>query len=118
MSENKDFQPRSVMGILPEVRQGKLVEDMTYELASLIQQVISHQKAGELTLKLRVSPGKHAMNAVDIVDVMNVKAPQKTPMPTIFFADEEGSATRNDPNQHELNLQPVRGKVTNIKKGE
>lgn len=117
MSENEtqDFQPRSVMAILPEVRHGKLVEEFTAELADLIQHVITHQKAGELNLKLKVLPGKHAMNAVDIYDQLAVKAPKKSPVPTIFFSDEEGSATRNDPNQPELALKPVRGKVQSIK---
>lgn len=106
--------PRSFLAVLPEIRRGNLVQEVSEQLAELIQNVVVHQKAGELTIKLKVTPGKHAMNAVDITDAVTVKAPKATPVPTIFFSDEEGSVTRDDPNQPALDLQ-VRGKVTPIK---
>lgn len=95
-------QPRGVMQILPELRNGNLVKELTEAVQAIAVAVESYQKPGEITLKLKYRPGQGATNAIEIHDELKVKMPVPPKRPTLMFTDESGSLTRNDPNQLEL----------------
>ena len=99
---------RSFMQVLPEIRQGKLVEDVTNAIAEVAQAVKATQKAGSVTITLSLKPGDSAENALVISDKIKSAAPQADKRPSLFFTDDEGALHRDDPNQHNLPLEPVR----------
>jgi hypothetical protein len=99
---NPSNQPRGAMQVLPEIRGGALVKEISQALLDMAQAVEANQKAGKITLTLNFKPGSGAENAVVLVDSLKVTLPKPTERGTIFFADSKGSLTRNDPNQLEL----------------
>ncbi len=95
-------QPRGVMQILPELRNGDLVKELTAAIQDMAVAVETYQKGGEITLKLKYKPAQGSSNAIAITDELKVKIPTAPTRPTLMFTDESGSLTRNDPNQLEL----------------
>lgn len=99
--------PRSIMQILPELRRGGLVEEISQRLSELTLDVLGTGKAGVVTVTLKLRPSKLAHNAIDIEDDVKVKTPKPDTKSSMFFSDEEGALTRTDPNQEELPLNVV-----------
>lgn len=95
-------QPRGAMQVLPEMRGGALVKEITEALHEVTEAVLANQKGGKITLTLDIKPGQGADNALVIKDTLKVTTPKPTLNSTIFFADSKNSLTRNDPNQLEL----------------
>lgn len=109
---NQNMQRRSALAMLADMRAGEFVADLTEKLADLTTDVIAHQAAGKLTITLSLKPGP-AENALIVADDIKVAAPRARKQPTLLFSDEEGSLTRQDPKQHELDLS-ANSKVTRI----
>lgn len=82
------------------IRDGNLVIQLTDELQDVITSVLEHNKAGSLTLKLKISP--NGDNTVEIAS--EVKAVQARPGvgKAVFYADTGGNLHRRDPRQGEL----------------
>ena len=119
MSEDIDKNP-SITTVVSSMREGKFQEEISEKFNDLVQQVIVHRKAGSITITLNVKPGEYADNDVVIFDNVTAKIPQPTKRPGIFFSDEEGVLSSENPKQQSLKLEePVRGKanskVVNIK---
>lgn len=104
---NQDFNIRTAMAVLPEIRQGKMIKDLTKICAEVAMAVVVHQDKGEITLKLKFAPGPGTRNAIAIVDDIKVKMPQEEKRATVLFANDDGSLTREDPLQPELGLNVV-----------
>lgn len=85
--------------VLAQLRKGAAVDEFTARLAELVQAVQYTEKAGTLTLKLKVSPSKSDDAVVEIVDDLTVTIPRPPKKSSLFFADSAGSLTRHDPRQ-------------------
>lgn len=104
--------------VLRDIRKGKVVDALTDDLAEVVQAVLDTEKAGELTLKLKVKPqGKG-----DLCVVIEAKITSKLPhvdMPEgIFFADLDGGLHRDEPNQHQMFKDVDLGDVIDKETGE
>lgn len=86
------------------LRYGTLNDDLTSALNDLVKICDNTGKAGELTLKLKLKPGKGGQ--MEIIDELIVKAPKEEKGTSIFFATPEGNLTREDPRQ--LNIEGLR----------
>lgn len=83
--------------------QESLLTEASIALGALALAVKVTKKKGTLSLVLTVEPQKGG--AISIAAAINSKAPPTAEQHlTIFFVDESGSLTRNDPGQKELPL--------------
>lgn len=89
---------RSVMVILPELRAGQVVSELSTALHEAVAAVREHQKAATVTLTLKVAPvsGERLVELpVTISGDIDVKLPKKGPEATVFFVDDNGNPSRN-----------------------
>ena len=86
--------------ILAEVDKGRLVEEATEALASLMVDVLTHGKAGSLTLTLAAAPNGDAM--VFMAGKVKVSAPEPQRGKSVFHVASDGSLMRDDPRQRDL----------------
>lgn len=93
---------------LTEQRRGSLHSELSEALAELGRACLEHQGAGEVTLKIKAKPNKDGVS-LTVTDDVKCKIPQPDRGAAIFFADDRGNLTRNDPRQQELGLREVRG---------
>lgn len=85
---------------LNALRFGTLSEELTKELVALTQACIETHKAGEITLTLKLKPGKGGH--LEVIDDIKVKKPRFERGSTIMFPTPEGNLMREDPRQGEL----------------
>lgn len=90
-----------------EQRNGALHEELSEELAALVKAVQDHGKAGSLSLTINVKPGAKGTRTLVVTDDVKVKAPKGDRPASMFFSDEDGNLSRNDPTQPELPLRRV-----------
>lgn len=90
---------------LQEHRQGGLHAELSDALAEIGRAVGEHDKASELTLKIRVAP--NGANTVIVTDDLKVKTPEAARPASLFFTDSRGNLSRRDPRQPELPLRQV-----------
>lgn len=91
---------------LQEQRNGGLHHELTEGLAEVTTAVQDLQKAGSLTLTLKIVPAGKEQQAVIIADDVKVKAPAARGS-SMFFTDPHGNLYRRDPRQPELPLRDV-----------
>lgn len=85
---------------------GRLLEELSLELAQVTVAAIATNKVGELTLKLKIKPNKD--NQVFFDSDVSAKLPKHAIGTALFFANDEGSLTRRDPKQGDMfNLKPA-----------
>jgi hypothetical protein len=92
---------------LQEQRQGGLHGEVSDALADLVAAVMEHDKAGSLTLTVKVKPAGD--NAVFVTDEVKSKPPEGERPAALFFTDPRGNLSRRDPRQPELPLRQVAG---------
>lgn len=91
---------RSAMQILPEIRDGRAVEELLSEhIHDAIAAVREHGKPAKVMLEITIAPlRKGAENLVEAPFVFVAETTSKLPKPdpeaTAFFIDAEGNATR------------------------
>lgn len=94
-------QTRPFSAFLQEQRDGLLHAELSDQLATLAAAVSDTNKAGTLTLTIKVKPSK-VFGALEVEDDLKVKPPQSDRGAAIFFADEHGNLSRRDPRQPQL----------------
>ncbi len=87
--------------------QGVVDDEMTVELAALVESVSHLRRKGELTLKIVVEPAGEGGRSVSTACEVSAKPPKPAPEQSIFFVGEGGSLHRKDPFQGALNLKRV-----------
>ncbi len=90
---------------LQEHRSGALHDELSDALAELARAVGEHDKAGTLSLTIRIAP--NGANTVIVTDDLKVKAPEAARPASLFFTDGRGNLSRRDPRQPELPLRQV-----------
>jgi hypothetical protein len=99
-------------------RDGATHSELTDALATVALAVMETGKAGEITLKIRISKAsRQGGHQMFIADQITTKAPEPDRDETLFFFDEDSfSLSRRDPRQQELPLQELpRTKPTTLK---
>lgn len=100
MAESKN-KP-NVMQILTQLRNGNLVAELSEQIAELAQIVKETRQGAKLSLTLSLKPGQGSHKAVIFMDDVKVTKPKKKAGETLFFSDDDGAISRNDPDQLEL----------------
>jgi hypothetical protein len=96
---------------MQEQRGGALHGEMSDSLAELVLAVKETQKAGTLTLQIKVTPNKDGQTML-VTDKVTAKLPEGDRGAAIFFVSEDGNLMRRDPRQTELPLVEVVDKRT------
>lgn len=93
-----ESQIRPAAAVLQELNRGRSHRELSDELARLTQAVRDTGRPGSVTLTITVKPSK-ADGAFEIADKISSKIPAFDRPASLFFADESGNLTREDPRQ-------------------
>lgn len=104
---------RPFAAFVQEQRNGGLHGELSDALAELVSAVQETQKAGTVSLTVKVAPNKDGVT-VTVTDKIAKKIPEGDRGAAIFFVMGDGNLVRRDPRQIEL---PLR-EVVNTKTGE
>lgn len=99
-------QTKPFATFLQEQRGGALHAELSDELAAVVSACMEHERSGELTLTVKVSPNKDG-ETLTLVDSVKAKKPEAAQRPSIFFTDSHGNLSRRNPRQPELPLREV-----------
>ena len=95
--ENEHAKPFATY--LQQTNRGRTHADLSEQFHELIQVVLETGKAGTLTLTVKVEADDADARRLVLTESVRSKLPQPTPRKSIFFADDTGNLTRNDPAQ-------------------
>ncbi len=87
------------------LNKGRFIIEAGSQLQELTDAIVDTNKAGELTIKLKVSPSgwKHGRpNQFDFQPDVSIKKPRTDVGKTIFFVTQDNKLTREDPDQAEM----------------
>ncbi|MFB7440202.1 hypothetical protein ACFC01_17895 [Streptomyces mirabilis] len=96
-----EAQPAEFAAFFVQHSRGEAHEQASTEFHELLAAVQEHGKKGSLTLTVTVEPPKGGMDGAPVaisIDTV-LKAPKASAPPSIYFVDDDGNATRNDPRQ-------------------
>lgn len=91
---------RSAMSILPELREGRAMVELSEHIHLAIAAVREHGKAAKVTLEITIAPLRgDAEKLVEAPLTFTAEAYSKLPEPdpekTLMFVDNDGNPTRN-----------------------
>ena len=89
---------RPFADVLSEVNKGVVADEAATKLAELVASVRETGKGGSITVTVKVDPFKGNEDIVKVSGRVALKAPQAEPPASIFYPDETGNLSRNDPN--------------------
>lgn len=104
--DGEDPPRKSFAIFVQDQRAGALHNELSDGLAEVVQRVIDLNKAGSLSLTLKVVPAGKGQAAVFITDEVKVKPPEDR-QAFMYFTDGHGNISRSNPNQPELPLREV-----------
>jgi len=84
---------------LKTTNRGRTEADLSDKMHELIEQVLETGKKGTLTLTVTVDADDADARRLILTEKVVSKLPQPDPRKSIFFADDTGNLTRNDPSQ-------------------
>jgi len=106
----KTVAVRPIVDTLRDIRQGNCLDELSVYLNDLVAAVRETGKAGDITLKLKISPaGSGKVEAIQVDDSIIVKLPELPKPSTLFFTTEDNNLQRQDPRQKTMELEPVQG---------
>lgn len=106
MQENEGQNRRTFASWVAEQRQGALHAELSEKLAELTAACMEHRKKGVLTLKVTVEPQKDKVTLF-VSDDVKLSLPEGDRPSALYFADDAGNLSRNDPRQLEIPLREV-----------
>lgn len=109
-------QIRPFSEVLLQQARGRTHDDLSIGLHKLIAAVQDTGKAGKLQLTIDVRPLKGDTNTLQVVAAVTSKVPQVDQPASIFFVDDDGNLTRNDPRQMSLPLRDASDRRTTDQK--
>ncbi len=95
---------------LHEQRRGHAHAELSDLLAEVVHAVDEHRKVGSLTLQIKVKPTGDGQ--VQITDQVKTQVPEGDKAPSIFFYDEHGNLSREDPRQRDFDNEGLRDVVS------
>lgn len=99
-------EPAEFAAFLVQHLNGRVHTAVSEELHQLLNAVSTHGKKGSLVIKVLVEPSKGHVEGdpLAISIETDLKAPKSTPPAAIYFVDDDGNPTRNDPRQMQLDF--------------
>lgn len=96
---------RPFLETLGGLRNGRTLEELGDELATVVGAVKATHKPGVITLKLTIKPPKKGeVNYITIEDSVVTKVPKNDRSESVFFPTADNGLSKNDPRQHRLAL--------------
>lgn len=95
-----EAEEKSISETLKALRYGTLDEELGEKLHELVSRCDSTQRAGSLTLVLKIKPG--GPGRIEIVDDIKVTMPKEEKGSSIMFVTPQGRIQRTDPRQMEI----------------
>ncbi|MCV2395952.1 hypothetical protein OEB99_16675 [Actinotalea sp. M2MS4P-6] len=100
MTDSPDPHVRPFADWLREQSSGRTHDELTDGLAELVRAVKDTGKKGVLTLTISIAPfDKATTNTLTVTDVVKVALPQHDRRKSIFYGDDAGNLTRENPLQ-------------------
>ena len=84
---------------LREQSNGRTLDELSDALADVSAAVRETGKKGTLTLTITISPVKNGGGALVVADQVKALAPKPDRRTSVFYADDHGNLTREDPRQ-------------------
>ena len=101
MSEERPARaPKSMLQTLAELQYGHFEDEATKVLRETIIAVARTEKVGEVTIKLKLKPGKGGQ--VEVFSEVTNRLPKEEKGSSIMFISPEFNLQRQDPRQREL----------------
>lgn len=99
---------RSAMTLLPELRDGRAITELSEHIHKAIAAVRAHGKSAKITLEITIAPLKGgAEKFVEAPITFKAEVESKLPQPdaeeTLMFVDVDGNPTRN-PSERQKSL--------------
>lgn len=94
--------------VLREINGGSFADELTEALSELILVCRSTGKVGEITMKLKLKPGKAMAPTMTVLHDLKVKAPEFERPEQYFYVKGDNTLLLNDPNQRSLDLRVVK----------
>ncbi len=95
---------RPITDIIREINRGKFAEEITAALAELVPACRDAGAVGEVTISLKLKPGRAGSNVVEIIPSHKIKMPKREVPTEVFFATAGGALVRSNPDQATLEL--------------
>lgn len=103
MAETKIEEDEQVVrpfaDFMRELARGRVHEELSEQLHELLAAVRDTAKPGTLTLTLKVNPVRGSERQIMIADKVEAKLPKPDQAPTLWFIDNNGNPSREDPQQ-------------------
>lgn len=96
---------RSAMTILPELRDGQVVTELSGAIHDAIAAVRQHNKAATVSLTIKIEPATNQQLVeapLAMTAAIETKLPKEVPPGTIFFVDDGGNPTRQPQRQQAM----------------
>lgn len=100
---------QAFLDVLSQIRGGAALSDAAKDLQELVQAVRETGKPGKLTFSITVEPDKADEGVVTLQPDVTLKLPKRPRAKGIFYMDQHGNLTREDPRQLEMELQRKAG---------
>ncbi len=102
-----DEKVADILQTIVVLDRGRFVIECGHELQELTDAIVETNKAGSLTITLKVSPsgwkkGTGKPNQFDFQPEVKISKPHHDAGKTIFFVTDDNKLTREDPDQAEM----------------
>jgi hypothetical protein len=97
-----DEQVRPFAELLTVLDHGAAHAEASRQLHDLVAAVRDQGKKGTMTIALQVAPLKGSTSQVVVAAQVTSKPPKSEPAAAVFFLDDDGNLSRNDPRQLEM----------------
>ena len=117
MEENR--KPVDILGILAEMRSGRVIQDINEKFNDVIASVLDTGQKGELTVKVGIKPSRMGMGGavleVELSHDVKTKKPEHDIGTSVFFVTAGGDLSREDPDQTAMFEQYQKDKEENLR---
>lgn len=99
---------QNLLEVLTDMRDGAVLLDCNEKFSAMVTGVLETGRAGEMTLKFKVTPSKISMKSnegvleVEIAHEINSKVPELPVGKSTFFVHTDGRLSRHNEKQDEL----------------
>ncbi len=102
-------EERSFGVTLNDIRDGRLLAELTTRFNELVSEVQHCMKPGEITLKIKIKPASRgdSVDRITLTDEVKVTPPKSERGEDFFWVNSEGQLSRNHPRQGELALRDI-----------
>lgn len=102
MNDQQKTDVPQIAHVLAQINRGALADEAAAMMADLVQEVSHIGRKGSLTITVEVAPFTGNNDTVQLSGRVTVKPPSRDPHAGVFFYDEHGGLSRNDPSMNTL----------------